>query len=115
MASVADPAAFAVDFLVGDFLATGFFAAEVPRPAFFFDDFFPEGVLAATTSFSVVFLAVVFFVVPDLDFAVFEAVSAFLAPSSPDVRSEGVVLPEGCFPEGSPPPRRVFFVAIPRV
>ena len=74
-----------------------------------------KGVLAATTSFSVVFLAVVFFVVPDLDFAVFEAVSAFLAPSSPDVRSEGVVLPEGCFPEGSPPPRRVFFVAIPRV
>ncbi|NCF40804.1 MAG: hypothetical protein GWP75_11890 [Planctomycetia bacterium] len=111
LASVAEPAAFAGDFLDADFL---------DLDADFFDaDFLPgdvaEAELVPTTSFSVVFLAVVFFAVEALVFVVLEAVSAFLAPSSPDVRSEGVVLPEGCFPEGPPPPRRVFFVAIPRV
>ena len=101
-------------------LTAGFLAGDFLEEDFLLPDVFADAVLAATTSFSVVFLAagflvVLFFGVEALVFVVPEAVSAILAPSSADVRSAGVVLPEGCFPEGSPPPRRVFLVAIPRV
>ncbi|MDB3961517.1 hypothetical protein N9411_00710 [bacterium] len=134
LGSVADPTTFdpgdffAGDFFAGDFFTEGVFAEGVFAEGFlatvllatgFLPDDFGGDALAATTSFIVVFLTVVFLVVVfdvlALAFGVTEAVSAILAPSSPDVRSEGVVLPEGCFPEGAPPPRRVFFVGIPRV
>ncbi|MCP4069928.1 MAG: hypothetical protein GY741_16770 [Phycisphaeraceae bacterium] len=123
---MADSAAFTVEvlltagFLAGDFLPGDFLAGDFLEEDFLSPDDFADVVLAATTSFNVVFFAagflvVLFFGVGALVFVVPEAVSAVLAPSSADVRSAGVVLPEGCFPEGSPPPRRVFFVAIPRV
>ncbi|MAD20431.1 MAG: hypothetical protein CMJ52_09750 [Planctomycetaceae bacterium] len=110
---MADPTAvfLVVDFLVVDFLVVVF-------PAVVFPVVVPVTDFLAVLVLVGVFLAGVFLAAVlrgAFVLGVPEAISAFLAPSSPDVPSEGVVLPEGRCPEGSPPPRRVFFVAISRV